>query len=316
MNETKFSLRFKCLIYFAVAFVASLVGIVLRTVNLFFFFDSKPGYYVSGAVLPILEWVCYGVFALLLLSGAMLWFRKQPIGYEQKTPLLARIGAIAGVFGFGILLYADAVLFAYGTTQNVSGLVSLLLSAASVAYFLLTALNAKHEALRLLTGFCVILRLITALSNSYFNFFVPMNAPDKLMFQLGVLGAMLFLINELRAIVASPRSATYMFFAGIATLLLGASSLPSLLALREGILSHTGLTPATVALLGMYLAVALRFLSLCLSPTPKQEEIMDAAEAPAEEAIATDTVVGDSADGNADAADVENDKENQEETEQ
>ena len=285
MNDTKQPLRRMTLLFFAVALGLALVSAALRTVNLFFFFDSDPGYYVSGAVLPILEWVLLGLSVVLLIVGAIVLFRGKPIGYKKHTPLGVRIGAAFGALGFGWLLVTDIISYAGGAESAnesaTSGLLPILLGLAATAYFVLIVVNVKAEAVRLATGFCVILRLLTALSASYFNLFVPMNAPDKLMFQLGILSAMLFMINEIRATVSALRPVLYMACAGIATVFLGAAALPSLIAYYATVL-NASYEHCNIALLGLFLYVIVRFLCLCLSPEREQEEL-EAGKADAED---------------------------------
>ena len=53
-------------ILFITAFAASVISVIFRCVNLFFFFDSDIGYYTSGAALPT-------VFNILLLCFALLF---------------------------------------------------------------------------------------------------------------------------------------------------------------------------------------------------------------------------------------------------
>lgn len=284
MNDTKQPLRAVALRFFALALGLALLAMGLRLCNLFFFFDSELGYYVPGAALPIVEWVCLGVSAALLLTGSILLFRKKVIGYPKRTPVAVRIGASLATLGFGAFFAADVIAYAVSreTTEGgiTSGLIPLLLGGAATAYFLLVALNVKTESIRLLTGFCVILRLITALSGSYFNFFVPMNAPDKLMFQLGILSALLFMVSEIRATVSAPRSVLYMFSAGGAMIFTGACSLPSIIASYKLILHQTDTVYCNFSLFGFFLYVILRFLCLCLAPTPEEitAEEMESAE--------------------------------------
>ncbi len=277
MNEQKNSLRQKALLFFSVSAGIALISIALHTVNLLCFFEASIGYYLRGAFLPILEWIVLGIAVVSLLALSIVFFRKQPLAYKKRAPVWVRIGAALGAIGFGALVLSDgksylAALEELAENGSATGLIPILLGLGATVYFVLIALNGKNEGLRILTGFCVILRLLSTLSNSYFDFTVPMNAPVKLTLQLGILSAILFLINELRATVASPRPSLYMFFAGIATVCLGVSSLPSLVASYHGIFISEGEIYCYYALLGLFLYVTLRFLSLSLSPMREEAD--------------------------------------------
>ena len=289
MKNTTHSVRRMALSFFTIALILTLTATTLRIFNLFFFFNGSLGYYVSGALLPLLEWICLGASVALLLILSLLWFRKQSVGYAEHTPLGVRVGALFGAAGFGLLLIRDVLSYVDALNSDAewkTGIIPILLCLGAVAYFVLTAWNVRSEAFRLLTGFCVILRLLTSLSNSYFNFLIPMNAPDKLMFQLGVLSAMLFLINEIRALVSKPRPVFYLFSAGIALVFLSASSLPSILAINQGILLDGSNLYCDFALLGLFLYVLFRFLFFCLSP-----EIEEDTEETKKQTTDTDTSV-------------------------
>ncbi len=278
MNERNLPLRRAALLFFAVSFGLALTAMALRTANLLFFFDSDLGYYIRGALLPILEWVVLGLSVVLLLTGSILLFRGKPIAYGTHTHVGVRVGAGIGALGCAFLLITDVRSgFALNALEegvesgSGTGLLPILFGLGATVYFVLICLNVRCESARLLSGFCVILRLLNVLTGSYFDFFVPMNAPDKLMLQLGILSAMLFLVNELRATVSAPRSVLYMFFAGSATVFLGASSLPSLIATYKGILQSDNNGGNYLILLGMFVYVTLRFLFLCLSPAPSED---------------------------------------------
>ncbi len=287
MNEPKKTCRQTMLLFFAVTAVLAVVSIALRALNLLFFFDADPGYYVSGAILPILEFVILGISLVLLLAGSIVLFRKKSIAYGKRIPIGVRIGAGVGAIGFASLLLADirnnytlaSMEEAAETGVEIEWL-PILFGLGAMAYFVLIALNVKNEAARLLTGFCVILRVLNILTGTYFNFYVPMNAPDKLMLQLGILCVMLFLVNELRATVATPRPVLYLFFAGIATVILGAASLPSLIAVYTEILPYNSDVYYYFVLFGFFVYVTLRLLFLCLSPETdeKPETSTESAE--------------------------------------
>ncbi len=268
-NNSK--LRF-ALPYAVIALSLAVLSIALRCVNLFFFFDSDIGYYQKGAVLPLLSVVLLVAAVVFFAVCSILWFRKASVAYAKTPSWAVRIGASIAAAGFAALIVLDVVGVVSGNELSV---VSLLFGVLSIVYFVMLALNKGRDGLRILCGFCVILRLLISLAGSYFNIFIQMNAPDKLFFHLGCLGGMLFLISELRALIANPRPALHLFSCGAATLFLGVASVPSIVAYHSGRLTDDSVLGGYYMLLGLFLYTAIRFLSIVLAPVcnePCEEE--------------------------------------------
>ncbi|MBQ9783412.1 MAG: hypothetical protein IJW44_02720 [Clostridia bacterium] len=300
MNNTTNKPRKFALLYTVIGLLCAVIAIALRTVNFFFFFDAEIGYHQANALLPILANVQLALAVVFFAVAAFLWFRKTNIGYPKELSAAIRIAALPAAAGF---LFRAIFVYLNRAEGDKLALLSLLTGIAGAGYFLLLAFNQKQESFRILSGFCAIVHLILTLASSYFNIFIQMNAPDKLMLQLGCLGGMLFLINELRAWISRPRPALYMFSTTCAALLLGVASIPSIVAYHAGILTDRVMMAGYYLLLGLFLYVTVRLIVLSLRPEAPEEEAEEIIEAedepnevpveeadePQEEAVSQDT---------------------------
>lgn len=261
--------------YAGAAFAATGVFAVLRTLNLSFFFDSAIGYYTSGALLPLFTHLLLALCLVGFAAAAWLCFRKSPAHPTADTETLPlRIAAGIPAAGF----FADAIGEIMGDGSIWLGLLSL----SACLYFLMLLAQSGTPALRVLTGFCAMARLLTELARTYWDVTVPMNAPDQVLFQFACVAGMLFLVCELRASVSEARSALYDCSAAVAALLLGGASIPSLLAAAQGQLSADPFPMRYCLLLTLFVYVAARLIAWMMTPVApvRQEAAAEDREVP------------------------------------
>ncbi len=201
----------------------TVLSVILRCVNLFVFFDAQIGYFRSGAILPILADILTVLSLIDFAIVAALWLRNGEIVYrslEESSPAYA--SALWGALAFAVLVFAGSS--AVGLLFSEGSLIENLLGFGAAAYFGLLIFDKGSPLARILTGLCVILRLVLLLASSYFNIAVQMNAPDKLMLILSCLCCMLFLVAELRIFVFdanTPFRRTLYWFSAAAACLMG-----------------------------------------------------------------------------------------------
>lgn len=289
MNNTTNALRRNALLYSGLVFLLTLISVVWRIINLFFFFDADIGYDASHAFSPVFAAIVMASSVIVFLVISVFLFRKAEFDYPHHTPIVLRIAAGIAAIGF---LFRAVYAYANHSENDSFAFLALLTGVAGSCYFIFAAFRCQKESFRILTGFCVILHLVLALATSYFNVFIPMNAPDKLIFQLGCLAGMLFLINELRAWISHPRPVWYRFSAGCAVFLTASASIPSIIAYHTGRLTDTVFMAGYYLLLGLCFYIAVRLVTVSLhSESPVKEEQTeqsastlhtDAAESPAD----------------------------------
>lgn len=275
MKSTRNTLR----IYGLTLLGATLLLILLRCLDLFFFFDKEIGYYQRDAFLPIAEIILLFAAPAALLVASILWLRRLSVSYEETNPIVLRLSALlASLFS---LVYT--VLSLMGQTEDISLTARLLLvcSMITAIYFLLNASKSAAPALpRFLTGVGMVLFLLFSLGSCYFDPTVQMNAPDKLLFLVACLSGMLFTAEELRIFAEVPKSGRYFFSMGCAVFFLGVSSIPTLIGVSLGAMEPASWHLSCIVLFGMFLYAVTRMLLIVFS-SKKTERV--SAEQPADQ---------------------------------
>lgn len=192
-------------ITFLSAAALAVVGLVLRTLSLFFAFDREIGYFAGGAFCPVL---LYAVEAVSLLWFVAFFFlcKKDTLPDALPAP------GVAGVCGRGIAAagaaVASGVLFVFCgrlvAPAAIPVFAALLLLAGPV-YLLFPAFGLKRQNLQLLSGYALIFASALLLSVTYFDRYTQMNAPHKVGQHLALLSVMLALLFELRVLIGRAR---------------------------------------------------------------------------------------------------------------
>jgi hypothetical protein len=235
----------------------------------FLFYDRDIGYYTRGAALPIIFNVLLVLAVVLIGVGAFVFTKDKQIRGE-RNPRYVRMAAVVPFMTFLVFL-ANAVnkmsaFSLHGVKLDITFYISVICAVCGAVYFVLIALGKGENALGLALGFFTIVWFILALASSYFDAYVPMNSPDKFIFHLACLSAMLFILGELRYYFAAPRKALYLFSVSIAIVLLFATSVPSILVTvfaSGGLYNYVLLAEDTVCL-GLAVFSSVKLLSFVL----------------------------------------------------
>lgn len=196
-----------------IALALALTATALRILCLFFFYD-RIGYYQRGAILPIVSNIFYALSVAFFALASRFWLMPANCIVAPRKP--ARLAAL--------LPLAATVIYVINMSSAVFGsdapwyeLLLLVFGVVSAVFFGSVAFCSQPSSLTAITGIGAILWLALAALRSYLDFFVPMNSPDKLFFQLGALGATLLVFSELRAMyrMYQPRAYFFGFYTGI-----------------------------------------------------------------------------------------------------
>jgi hypothetical protein len=258
MTPSNTSAKSRALAFSLVALYLTVLATAGRLFSLLSFYD-RIGYYQSGAILPIASnilfaasVVFFGVAALFLLKPAKtVAIPTKSAGYVALLPALAlAVCAIISLKGIATPLFDLLSLF------------DILLAVSGAVFFASLALCRQPSVLSVLTGIGAIFWLALAWLQSYRDFTVPMNSPDKLFFHFGCLGAALFIFSEIRAIYNMPRPRFYYFSIFTAILSLAVSSIPSLIGKACGIFASYSLTFKDIFFLALLVYAIARLLTL------------------------------------------------------
>ena len=219
-------------IYGIAALSVTLLCAVLRTLSIFFFFDKDIGYYQTGAALPII----FELLTIVSIIAAIVFSLVKPIcvsfgaasdaPYVKYLSLLPAVGLAVFTLTYVKELLSNLSAFSF-TWQIVLTLIS---SIGACVFFVMIALTkSRANVAYVLTGCTAVIWLVTALASSYFDSFVQMNSPNKIIFIFGALGGMLLAVNEMRRGLDDQKPGLHLLGATAASILLTACSLPSLI---------------------------------------------------------------------------------------
>lgn len=211
--------------------------VFLRLLCLTFFYDSKIGYYDSGAFLPLIAQALPIVFVAVAL---VLWMipTLRPAPNEavncRHTNFLAMFPAI------GFSAYTITCLIAVyntiisGISLGLINIISIITTVCASAFFWLIFAGKTGTGIYVGTGTALIVRLLLMLAESYFDIQVQMNAPNKTVFQFAVLSAMLLTVNELRVDQPIIKPMFHLFSTSVAVIFTTLSSIPSIISYFAG----------------------------------------------------------------------------------
>lgn len=259
-------------IYCMLTLAVTVVAVVLRTLNLFLFFDVEIGYYTQGSVFPtvyvILLWVAavvFGVFAFVRVGKVA---PRMPLYTKPLSvcAILCVLSCVWATLGMSFVNHSpsSAPSFALSVLLPITAL-------ATELYFILFALKKNLHAVSVGTGFFTLLWLVIVLISSYFNVYVAMNAPLKLALQLATVGGMLLMLSEMRLLCGAPRKAFSLFSLSLSTLFLLSVSIPNIVATLAGVLPARDAASADYFFLALGIFSLLRLLSPLFSRVPETE---------------------------------------------
>ena len=215
----------------------ALIAVALRIAALFTGFEPEAGYFSASSLVYVISKVMLTVGVLWALTA--LWLIPgQPLPRQMSSG--GKCSAFFASFAAGVFLCDVIFKIVALCRQKTSGelgailaqfknlryyrtapdrtarltvilsFVAVAASLAAIVYFFLLSLPVKHKPGLSLAGMAVILRLLCGLAVIYFDMDLAMNSPNKIVLQIGMVCAMLFLLAEARFLLpveyARPRS--------------------------------------------------------------------------------------------------------------
>ncbi len=224
-------------IYGIAALSVTLLCAVLRTLSILFFFDKDIGYYQTGAALPII----FEALTVISIIAAAVFTLVKPISVSSNAASDApyvKYLALLPAAGFAVftVIYAKGILNSLDTFSFTWQIALMLISSIGACiFFVLTAFTkSRANVAYVLTGCTAVIWLVTALAGSYFDSFVQMNSPNKIIFIFGALGGMLLVVNEMRRGLDEQKNGLHLLGATAASILLTSCALPSIICFFAG----------------------------------------------------------------------------------
>lgn len=218
----------KIKMYALCTLVATVVAVIARVCCLIWFYDDGIGYYTNGFLPMALNVFCVLTVAFVASS---LWVTKKIrwLSDGKEENLALEIASVACALAFAAFFVVLVTSTKFVSQTVVSDLLIKISSLMAIVYFAMNLFgsNAKRSA-QVLLGFGLIIWCICVLAVTYFDVYVQLNSPDKIMLHLALMGAMAFFVSEFRAYVSDIKNRLYLFSACLAVFFLATSTIPSL----------------------------------------------------------------------------------------
>ena len=210
----------------------TLIGIALRTVNMFLFFDYDINYYSAGAALPTVS----GIFFLLVaafITVVCAGSQELPFADDLSSRSISvKLASVLCTVAF--ILAASELLGSVTLIPNAVLMTALYISAI---YFIFN-LSRSPSVAQALMSVAVIISLSSLIAITYFDVYTQMNSPLKVHFHLAMLASMLFITAEARSMIGMMKKRFYLFSLSLAVLFTGIDSVPNAAAIFAGKLEY------------------------------------------------------------------------------
>ena len=287
-------------IYGAVSLFLAVACAALRSLSMLFFYDKEIGYYQSGAVLPIvlniflilsvaLPTLCYVIEALRLQPR---YIDASPSRFFAALPALA-LCAFSVLQAMGLKAQLEEIYLSTEKLSLYAKLSPVLLLVASICGFIFFAMamfNCSTVVIpSVLTGILTVIWFVMATAEAYFDIYVQMNAPNKIVFMLGALSATLLTVNEMRRGLSKRKPAFHLLGATLTTIFTLTSAIPSLVCYLTGNMPlNYNLAVYDIVLLCVGIYSLARLISLCFGKESPWPVIIEAED---EEQIEDDIIL-------------------------
>ncbi len=267
-----------------------LLGAVLRLMSVLFAYDKEISYYSSGAILPIISNAFFALAAigfillpfLILCKDESVCEPCRTVRYTAVLPALALVCQI--YFAATPIPEAIKIMNMYASSEQAVAAalevftltLALFATVISAVFFVSLAISRKTGNGTVLCGVGFILWIALAWMESYTDFLVPMNSPDKLFLHFGYVGAALLTVGELRAICGTAKEKSYYCYLSLSILTLSSATLPAIIGKLCGAYADNSVKMPELVLLGVLIYAVARAVFLLkeqdVVPTPDADE--------------------------------------------
>ncbi len=276
----------KIMTYGAVTLILTLVAIILRTVCLYFSFDSYIGYYKEGFLPSVLGAFCF--LSALFFLGALFVVKSDVYtsdGRESNKAIriTSVIAAVAFCYVSIMGISSDAVISRLAISESIEQILSALFvtaTAASSVYFIMNVAQLKNKTVHAVFGFGVAIFSVITVVVTYFDLYELLNGPNKITMHMALITCALFMLAEIRAYAGEIKKGYYVFSLTAATFFTGVSGVPSFIFYVTGG-NATDYTLYHVLTVGLFLYFVARLVSFILAsvePAPTEEDDCEVSE--------------------------------------
>lgn len=215
---------------------------VFQTLLVFNYYDTSIYLYDHGTPLPVIFNITLSVFVILALALFGI-FKKD--SHPDEAPRVTVISSIfsllcgftalsCGIFGFLEHIEKTKNIMYIPEKQDNFIFWASIASVLAFGYFIVNAFVKKATTLKGWLGCGAIAWYILYLLGVYFDMTTPLNSPVRLINEFALVGAMIYLVVELRLTLDIPKKGFYISASVIAFTLLLSSSVSNLVGVIGG----------------------------------------------------------------------------------
>lgn len=243
-----------------------IISAVLHSVSMLFCRDAL-GYYTAEAIMPTVSNL-FLVISILSFAVCAFFFTSKTVPTEAPRGIVSYFSLLPAA---ALLLHSVELVEQVIATSDILAAVTLAAALISAIFFILIPFSKEYSTLTALCGIGFVLWLGLSWLTSYRNLYVPMNAPEKMFFHFGCIGAALLVIGELRTMFGIPLPRFYRFSLWSAQALLLGASLPSVVGfLAKNVKSSVFFESVVLFCLAVY-AIA-RSIAMIITSIKEKEE--------------------------------------------
>ena len=255
----------KIKIYSLVALALTVVAVMVRTCCLIWFYDEDIGYYTRDVLPTLFEVLC--PIAVVFFFSAFFILKPHNIVADGKEDNVAlKISSALAAIAFGVFFVISVLSTSLVTGNVVFDLVSKISSLAAIVYFAMNlfAPYANRTAQTAL-GFGIIIWNICVLGITYFDIYIQLNSPEKIILHLALVSAMVFFVSEFKCFVGVLKSKMYLFSVSCAMFFLGTCSIPSIVGWSIGIANGKKYSFYNIVLFALFVYCTTRLFSFAFA---------------------------------------------------
>ena len=219
----------KLKLFFYASLSLSIICSILRTISIFTAFDTKVDYFFADALLPRIHLALMFISALFFI----LIFLLIP---KNSLPVFCPFGSSMDSFasascGFVYMISTAMLYITMRQDMNILSYAIIISGIAAAIFFIIDAFTSPSGfiTLKILLSMCVAANILLLIVREYMNYYLAINAPNKLLFFLSFAAFAVFIIQAIKFKVdaASPRF--FVCSALFSGLLCSASAIPGMI---------------------------------------------------------------------------------------
>ena len=246
-------------LFFILTSGLAVLTFVLQLLSLILFYDANIGYYKSGAVLPLISGILFAVSVVAAIAASFVLADRS----ESVSPIPESLKYTALIPAAVILIVTLISVIGGKNGFLTLDLLTIISAIAATGFFASFPLSKQPSIVTAVCGIGLILWLALIWLDSYTDFSVTMNSPDKLYFHFACVGAALLAIAELRASYGIARARNYYCYISISVLTLTSGALVPVIGNLFGAYEYNPTILESAALSAILAYAVIRLVSLC-----------------------------------------------------